>query len=478
MDKNISSVRSQTSEKSEQGDLANILKLNLCFLLLFLFFTNCSKTDKGLASEAINSAAVEKTEWQKDAIIYQVNIGQFTPDGTFRAFESHIPRLKNLGVKVLWLLPIHPIGEMHRAGTLGNPYAVKNYYEVNEEFGTSEDLKHLIHAIHEAGLFVIIDWVPGFTASDNPLVVKQPEWYQRDKAGQFVQPDAMASKEVFALDYSENSLKDYMIHAMLFWIEEFDLDGFHFVGAGNLPPKFWRDSKEVLSKTKEVFLLGEWEGSDAHESFDVSYSSDLEKSLQRVSRGEENAKAITGYLASMLSDQDIDQVTMNFTSSYKLNADKGTVFDRFGKAAEAFAVLTYTIEGIPMISSGQEVGLKRSLARYEKDSIPWGDHPFNALYDRLGKLKKDNVALWNGSGGGRVRMISNNNQEQVVSFARVKEENTVIAIFNLSDTGAGFQLTQDGFDGSYRRFKSRDRSELRSSETLQLPAWGYEIYIR
>ena len=426
----------------------------------------------------IHPRSVKHPDWSKAAIIYEVNIRQFTPEGTFEAFSKHLPRLKDLGVDILWLMPIHPIGEVNRKGSLGSYYSVKDYLTVNPEFGSMDDFKALVNQVHEMGMYLIIDWVPNHTAWDNPLTTEHPDWYYHDQDGGFIPPIGTDWDDVIALDYDQEGLRKYMIDALKYWVDEVGIDGYRCDVAGYVPTDFWREARYELDQVKDVFMLAEWNERDCHEAFDMTYAWELEEVMRDIAQGHSNAGAMTGYLAKMLNSYPLDYIKMNHTTNHDKNSWEGTVFERFGKAAETFAVLSYVIEGMPLIYSGQEVGLNRPLEFFEKDSISWGDHPFNALYDRLGKLKKDNPALWNGQWGGRLQLVANDQPSQVVSFVREKDGNKVLSVFNLSDKPVTFQLTKDWYNGEYKRFKARDRQELNNREPFTLNAWGYEVFIQ
>jgi cyclomaltodextrinase len=443
-----------------------------------LLFSSCIDRKEGTSQEIDSDQLVQYPTWIKDAIIYEVNIRQFTPEGTFSAFEAHIPRLKNLGVDIIWLMPVHTIGELNRRGTLGSQYVVQDYFQLNEAFGTEEDFLHLVESAHAKGIRVLLDWVPDQMAWGNPLSIDHPDWYLQDEKGAFVSPVDNSRQDIIAMNYENSDLRAYMIEAMRYWLKRYDIDGFRCNNAGELPTGFWLEARRELNKTKQVLMLAGWEGIEIHQAFEMSYADELEQRMQLIYQGREDATSISQYLNQVLKTYPQEFIKMNFTSHHELNSNQGTVFDRFGKSAEVFAVMTYLVEGMPMIYSGQEVGLKKQLKMFDKDTIPWGDHPFNAMYDRLGKLKKDNEALWNGHWGGRLHMIPNNAENQIVSFIRQKGDNTVVAILNLSDQSVDFQLQEPQFDGSYRRFKSRDRSVLVAGETMKLPPWGYEVYIQ
>ena len=212
-------------------------------------------------------------KWSKQAVLYQINTRQFTEEGTFRAAEQHLPRLKALGADILWLMPIHPIGIQNRKGTLGSQYAVRDYYGVNPEFGTLDDLKHFVAAAHAAGMYVIIDWVANHTAWDNPLVHEHPEWYARDWKGDFRPTPWRDWTDVIDLDYRHPALRRYMTEALKYWVTETDIDGYRCDVAGFLPTDFWNTARKALDAIKPVFMLAEWESLDLHaEAFDATYA--------------------------------------------------------------------------------------------------------------------------------------------------------------------------------------------------------------
>ena len=449
-------------------------------LIILLFGIGCSTPENTKDQNmSVHPREIIQADWVKDAIIYEVNIRQFTPEGTFKAFESHLPRLRELGVDILWLMPIHPIGEENKKGPLGSYYAVRDYYAINPEFGTREDFKNLVKKVHELDMYLILDWVPNHTAWDNELANRHPDWYYLDDQGDFMPPIGTDWTDVIALDYSNRALQKYMKDALTYWVEEFDIDGYRCDVAGYVPTPFWREARARLDSIKPVFMLAEWEQRDMYDAFDMTYAWELESLLQKVAQGEENASVIKKYLDEHFNTYPLDYIRMNFTSNHDKNSWEGTVFDRFGKAAEVFAVLTYTVEGMPLIYSGQEVGLKKELRFFEKDTIMWGDHPFNALYARLGKLKKDHPVLWNGKWGGRVKSLETTLPEKVVAFTRKKEKSRVFAMFNMSDQPVEFSIKgTTRHTGKYKSFVTRENIEIDEEESYQLGPWKYEILIK
>lgn len=420
--------------------------------------------------------SVTHPEWIKNATIYEVNIRQFTPEGTFAAFEQHIPRLKELGVDILWLMPVHPIGVKNRKGTLGSYYSVQDYQGVNPEFGSEQDFQKLVKAIHEAEMKVIIDWVANHTAWDNKLAKEHPNWYLHDNNGSFISPIGWDWFDVIALDYKQEELREYMRNTMAYWVNHFDIDGFRCDVAGYVPIDFWLSVRNRLNEIKPVFMLAEWDDRVMHLAFDMTYAWKLEEAMNDIYSGKANATKINDYIAKQINSTPLDEIHMPHTSNHDKNAWEGTVFDRMGKSAEINAAFTFVVEGMPLIYSGQEVGLNKPLGLFEKDEISWGDHPFNALYSRLNKLKKDNPALWVGEYGGRMQPLATDHPEQVNVIFREKDGNRVLGIFNHSPEAVTFKIKNPLYKGDYKSFKGRSTVRLTSEDEFSLSPWGYDVF--
>ncbi|WP_159579979.1 alpha-amylase family glycosyl hydrolase [Marinoscillum sp. 108] len=445
-------------------------------IVILTMCAHCQTPEQSRQLESSSLVQATQPEWMKNAVLYEVNIRQYTPEGTFSAFQKHLPRLKELGVDILWLMPIHPIGKEKRKGTLGSVYAVQDYYAIHTDMGTKEEFRALIQAIHEAGMYVLMDWAASATAWDHVLTKSHPDWYLHDDEGNFITPEHNSQSDVIALDYNVAALREYMKNAMTYWVTEYDLDGYVLHVNDKVLPSFWEDVRKTLESVRPVILLADAPGHSVPTGFDIVSGWELEKAMQAVSRGEVSAAVIRVFIQSQLDSTSNRGIRMLYTSNHEKNAEEGSVFERFGKAAEAYAVLTYTMQGIPMIYSGQEVGLNHSLSLTEKDEISWGDHPFNALYSRLNKLKKDNPALWNGAWGGRMELLTTSNPDQIIAIYRVKDGNRVLAVFNCSPEEVRFTVDAQEYQGDFKSFKSRSTATLTGKEAMTLPAWGYEVY--
>lgn len=372
-------------------------------------------------------------EWSRNAVIYEVNVRQYTPEGTFRAFSRHLPRLKELGADILWLMPIHPISEVNRKGELGSYYAVADYKKVNPEFGSMEDFKALVDSAHAAGIKVIIDWVPNHTGCDNPWVTQHPEYYKLDKDGKMYGPYDWT--DVYQLDYSQRATRSAMLDAMTFWLTETGIDGFRCDVAGMVPVDFWNEARAAFDTAagRPVFMLAEaTEPELAEHAFDMVYNwpmkdlfSHIAASAGRYSFGSgkpnfpaKNAADIDSLVASQAATYPADSYMMNMTSNHDLNSWEGTEFERLGNLQEAFAVLTYTLPGMPLIYTGQEAAFDRAFEFFEKDTpADWNARPeVAAFYKKLNTLKHNYKDLRAGD-GAKVERIATASPD-VIAFRR------------------------------------------------------------
>lgn len=446
------------------------------FILLILLSACRQEPGEILGKSMLPDSEVTHPEWSKNASIYEVNIRQFTPEGTFQAFIRHIPRLKELGVDILWLMPVTPVGELNRKGPLGSYYSVKDYMAVNPEFGDMEDLKELVVVAHERGMKVILDWVANHTAWDNPLVTEHPEWYKKDTAGQFISPFDWT--DVLQLDYGQAGLWDYMIGAMKYWITEADVDGFRCDVAGMVPTEFWNKARAGLDQAKPVFMLAEAEKPELMVSaFDMDYGWELHHIMNKVAQGEKDVREIVRYFRKNDSIYPGNVYRMYFTSNHDENSWQGTEFERMGEAAEAMAVLSVTVPGMPLVYSGQETGLDKRLRFFEKDTIDWDKNPeYTGFYKVLLDLKKRNHALWNGHEGGWMELIPVKNDSTVFAFCRQKENDWVVALFNFSPDRQEFKLSGFNNPGEYVEVFTGEERLIQRRATFKLEPWDYRIF--
>lgn len=375
-------------------------------------------------SQTPGPTTVKHPDWSRNAVIYEVNVRQFTPEGTFKAFESHLPRLKELGVDILWMMPIHPISQDGRKGGLGSYYAVADYKGTNPEFGSIDDFRDLVKAAHDLDMKVIIDWVPNHSGRDNAWVKNHPDWYARDEKGNMFGPYDWT--DVYKFDYSNPEMRDAMIDAMQFWLREADIDGFRCDVAGEVPVDFWNVARPALESVKsDIFMLAEaTEPELTMHAFDMDYNwpmKDLFSAIAATSGQysyadadghvrnfpEKHAADIYAQLERESRSYASDSYRMNMITNHDLNSWEGTEFERLGNLREAFAVLTFMLPGMPLIYTGQEVGLDRALEFFVKDIEPaWEANPETVeFYKTLTALRHSRPELASGTLGAEVEVI-------------------------------------------------------------------------
>jgi len=456
------------------------IAMGIVIASLFLISCNSSKSGNNAAQEAETlpgMTTVHHPEWSKNATIYEVNIRQFTEEGTFDAFSAHIPRLKEMGIDILWLMPVHPIGEKNRKGTLGSYYAVKDYKGLNPEFGDADDFSALVQTAHENGMKVILDWVANHTAWDHAWIDEHPEWYTKDEEGNLVSPFDWS--DVADLNYDNPELHTAMIDALEYWVREFDIDGYRCDVAGMVPVEFWDNARMALDNIKPVFMLAEAEDAPLIVSaFDMEYGWEFHHIMNHVAKGDLDADSIQAYFDRQMRRFPRGAYKMNFTSNHDENSWNGTVWERMGDGAYAFAVLSSTVPGMPLVYTGQEAGLDKRLEFFEKDQVEWKEHPFFDLYKALFELKHENKALWNGEFGGSFIRLESSDQSNIYAFVREKEDDKVVAIFNLSDQEGEYEISGKYLAGEYTVFMSDETVSLSDKETMTLKPWEYRVYYK
>ncbi len=427
----------------------------------------------------LQSVTKQPPEWSANATIYEVNLRQYSQAGTFAEFEKHLPRLKEMGVEILWLMPIHPIGEKDRKGLLGSYYAIKDYKGVNPEHGTHDDFKRLVEKVHEMDMYLILDWVANHTAWDHPWVTEHPEWFTKDENGNMI-PPVPDWNDVVDLNFGNHDMRTAMIDAMLYWVQEFNIDGYRCDYAGGVPLDFWRAARAELDKIKPVFFLAEWDGPALHEAFDMTYGWGFHHVMNAVAKGEKNADSVAVFLEKDRQRYPADAYRMQFTSNHDENSWNGTVFERLGDAAETFAVLSAMVPGMPLVYSGQEAGLDRRLAFFEKDVIEWREHAFFDLYKTLLNLNQTNKALWNGDFGGEMVRVKSGNDNAIFAFTREKDGDKTLAVFNLTGKPQTAALKGESLTGQYRQMKKDVSLTISPGQSLQmeLMPWEYRVYIK
>lgn len=417
-------------------------------------------------------------EWSCNSVVYEMNIRQSTPEGTFAAAEKRLPALRDLGVDIVWLMPIHPIGVEGRKGSLGSYYAIADYYAINPEFGTMADFDRFLATAHSLGLRVILDYVANHTSPDAAWVTEKPaDWYVRDSLGRtIVQYDWT---DIAKLNYKNPELRDEMKHVLHFWVDK-GVDGFRCDAAKEMPDKFWREAfAELRAKNPDLYLLAEGEGANFHrDGFDATYAWELHHLMNDVAQGKATAADIRKYVDKDGKAVPAGAFRLMFTSNHDENSWAGTEFERMGDAAAVMAMLTYTLpDSQPLIYTGQEVGFNRRLAFFDKDSIDdWTPNAYTDLYRRLNTLKHGNRALSAGVNGGKGAMLENDMPDKVLSFARECDGNTVIVVANLSPEPVNVGVDLGGREGEYTDFATGRKCT--ADKDFKLDKWTCKILVR
>jgi glycosidase len=424
-----------------------------------------------------NQEKLSLPEWAKSANIYEVNIRQYTLEGSFVAFQKHLLRLKEMGVDILWFMPIFPISETKKKGSLGSYYAVSNFRETNPKFGTMEEFQSIIDQAHQLGMKVILDWVPNHTGWDHVWITQHPEYYTKDSSGNIIDPHnehggSMGWEDVADLNYNNVDTRKAMIDDMLYWINEYHIDGFRQDMALLVPLDFWKEASSALRKVKpDLFLLAE---SEVHNHlnqgcFHSMYAWSLHHLLNDIAKGKRNASAIDDWMVHEKS-KITNGSFLHFTSNHDENSWSGSEIERMGESHQAFAVLINILDGIPLTYSGQEEPMSKRLEFFEKDDIGFKDYAYQDFYKKLNELRHQNEAFWHAPYGGSFERIIPN--ENVYSVERSKGDNKVFAFINLSNQLQKIQLDRN--IGGKELFSNEDFN-LENGNYLSLKPWEFKV---
>lgn len=437
-----------------------------------------------------SKAASPAPDWMGNAVIYEANLRQGSAERSFKGLQKELPRLRDLGVDIIWLMPIHPISEKNRKGSLGSYYAVKDYKAVNPEFGTMEDFKELVRTAHTLGMKVILDEVCNHTGCDNAWVTDHPEYYARNEKGEMYGPFDWT--DTYKLDYSNPATRAAMADALKFWIEEADIDGYRCDVAGEVPTDFWEEVRPQLQAIKPVFMLAEASKPDLLLSaFDADYAWPMKDVFNAIAATQgvneyavkhsqklpkTNAADIRKLLEKQNREYPAGAVHMNMVTNHDLNSWEGTEFERLGPATGTFAVLSYTLPGMPMLYTGQEVGFNHPFEFFEVDSIQpnYSANQFTAFYEMLNSLKHSNSALDARQGENEIVFLPAGSDD-ILAFTRSNDSNAVTVIANLSasDANVDFGSNAPDITGATDYFSG---GEARIPATLK--PWEYVVIVK
>jgi glycosidase len=425
------------------------------------------------------------------AVIYEANIRQYSPSGHFDEFTKDIPQLKQLGVKIIWLMPVFPISETKRKATggagskfatdfpeaeqskyLGSYYAVSDFTKINPEFGTIEDFRELIKTAHEHDMFVILDWVPNHTGWDHVWIKNNPDYYTKDTDGNITHPKDTDWTDVADLNYDNKSMRKEMIEDMQYWLKEEGVDGFRCDVAGSVPTDFWQEAIPQLRATKNIFMLAEaWEPELFKDNlFDMGYAWDGHHMMNHIAQGKNVATDFYTYLDERNSKYEANDIMMNFVTNHDENSWNGTIGERMGDAAPAMLALEYMTTGMPLIYSGMEYDMSHRLKFFEKDSIPKTKGKMWPLLQKLGTLKNTNAALSQSNINATMERIDTKNKN-VLLFSREYNGSKVTYLANLSAKEQTFSTMPEG---KYMNYMSGEKMIVTTSK-LTLKPWEYRV---
>jgi cyclomaltodextrinase / maltogenic alpha-amylase / neopullulanase len=431
-----------------------------------------------LRTKYASMEARKSPEWVSNAVIYEVYLRSFSKEGTFKALEARIPELQKLGVTVVWLMPIHPVGKQNRKGSLGSPYSVQDYYAVNPEFGTLDDFKSLVRTIHHAGLKIIIDLVANHTAWDNPMLKEHPAWYTHDASGKIIPPNPDWT-DVADLNYDLPDLRTSMITMMKYWVRDIGIDGYRCDVAELVPLDFWESARIELDAIKPVMMLSEGTLPEHHiKAFDLTYSWNVYDVFEKVIKGSTPATIFHDLLKTESNQFPRGSLRLRFNTNHDKNAYDGPAVAKFTfQGAKATAALVFTYPGVPLIYNGEEVGNDKKLGLFEKYDIDWSKNiEFMTLYEKLSLARKLHPALVDGS----YTAIQNSQSNTVLSFMRAAADDSVVVVINFKAVYADVDLMLSSNSKCLWKdyFTGLTYEETNNRCHLTLPSMGFVVLSR
>lgn len=419
-------------------------------------------------------------EWAHSTNIYEVNVRQYTPEGTFNAFAQHLDRLQDMGVKTLWFMPVTPIARKNRKGSLGSYYACSDYTSINPEFGTMDDFKNLVKEAHNRGMKVIIDWVANHTGWDHVWTRQHPDYYLKDSAtGDFRIASGM--DDIIELDFSNPDLRKAMTDAMKFWVTECDIDGFRCDLAFWVELDYWKEARPQLDAIKPLFWLGEFdelEKPEYGEAFDASYTWTW---MHRTEDFYKKHEAPDSLYTILERYDNLGDSTMRawFTTNHDENSWNGTEYEKYGDMAKALAVFSATWNGVPLLYSGQELGNRKRIAFFEKDTIVAQPDAatLTAFYQALLKLKTENPALRAGDTSVQTFRLKTTAPGSVFAYLRKSGNREVLVVLNLSaQKDLHFEITDSRVSGVYTNVFSGAANDFSAEKSFEMQGWEYLVY--
>jgi alpha-amylase len=449
--------------------------LNFHFACLAVVLFLCGATSFGQKNVTASRNVVHPS-WAAQSNIYEVNLRQYTPSSSMKDFEKSLPRLKKMGVEILWFMPITPIGIEGRKMTgndLGSYYASRDYKAVNPEFGTMDDWKKLVKDAHSLGFKVITDWVPNHTSPDNPWIKNHPDFYKRDSTGNTLY-DADYS-DTRNLNYANMELRDSMIAVMKYWIKETGIDGFRCDHVDPIPVDFWKRCIDSLKKLKNVFMLAESQNPEFHlAGFDATYGWAVMEGWIHFYAGKISLAQEDSIINNNIAAFPKNAYRVFFTTNHDWNSWEGTEFERYGDSYKAMAVFSQTFyQSLPLIYNGQEIPNKKRLKFFVKDPIVWNGYKMAPFYSTLLHLRRKNPAL---AADASYKKLETGNDMAIFAYVREKAGHKIVVILNLSNEPQRFTIDDKSLTGNPLNIFMGVKEKVNPTHVFSLEQWGYIVY--
>ena len=413
----------------------------------------------------------KQVSWADTASIYEVNIRQYTTEGTFKAFEKHLPRIKEMGIEIIWLMPITPISQVNKKGNLGSYYACSSYTKINPEFGTAADFKDLVDTVQALGMKVIIDWVANHTGCEHEWMHENPSWFTQDAAGNFTERNGW--DDVVDLNFDNPLMRIALIDAMEYWVRQFNIDGFRCDMAHLVPLDFWIKARTVLEPTKKLYWLAECEDIAYHQVFDTSYAWAWMHASEKVGKGIDGLYEVY-HILHQYAQYPEGAHKLFYTSNHDENSWNGTEYEKYGKAAKAWAVFTLTWHGQPLIYSGQELPNHKRLAFFDKDQIQWTSETplLHDFYKTLLTARKKFPVFTAGN------VFNLPTDKAVMAYLKTYQGQIALVILNLSAQRHHVHIKHEAFIGKFFNLFSGLSFEFNGDSQFELMPGEYIVYLK
>ena len=448
-------------------------------LLIIAACNNQVNTNSNKEKNTMTTTEYKKAAWINNTNVYEVNVRQYTKEGTFNAFAKELPRLKEMGVETLWFMPITPIAQKKMKGTMGSYYACSDYTAINPEFGNLQDFKNLVKEAHAMGFKVIIDWVANHTGWDHVWTKTHPEYFEKDSATNDFKI-ASGMDDIIELDFKNSDLRKAMIDAMRYWITECDIDGYRCDLAFWVELDFWLEARTELEKTKTLFWLAESdpvEHADYFKAFDACYTWAWMHKTEDFYKKNQDKNILDTVLQQYNTVCGATGIPLWFTTNHDENSWNGSEYEKYGDMAKALAVFSFTWNGMPMIYSGQELPNMKRLKFFDKDPIEWnGKYELHDFYKPLLSLKKNNAALRAGDAAVITHLLSTTADKNILAFIRKNGNSEVLVLINFSKEKISFNTNDTNLTGKYTNVFNKEEKDFTVVKSFEMQPWGYEVF--